>query len=81
MSYNISHALARVNALERLTTWSYARRRAPNADAKFVRIDGNLAQNPVVYRFEWTPQFGSEWTNPSFAIFQVRLVSVAKLEE
>jgi hypothetical protein len=43
---------------------------APNDEAQFTRIDSNPAQNPVVYRFLWTPQFGSEWTNPSFGIFQ-----------
>ena len=52
---NISHALARVNALERLTTRSYARRRAPDADAKDrIRADEDLVLN-------W-------WTSPTFAV-------------
>jgi len=42
----------------------------PNSEARLTRIDSNPAQNPVVYRFEWTPQFRSSWANPSFAIFQ-----------
>lgn len=43
---------------------------SPNPDARLFRITPSNQNNPIRYRLTWRPSFSSEWTNPSYAIFQ-----------